>query len=72
MNASKEQAKVAKDNLWDAAEMVDMIGCPDDPLRDKIKRVLCQVENFVIAAERKLPTEAAFAKDRKRRKAVAK
>lgn len=66
MNASKEQCRSANKSLWDAAEKLDLL-IPGDDNRNEVKRLLLRVQTFLDVAERKLPTEAAFTKDRVRR-----
>jgi hypothetical protein len=61
MNASKEEARKANESLEAAAIHLDK--CMPESQRgnkDFIKRCLIRVQNFVEAAERKLPTEAAY------------
>lgn len=63
MNASKETAKeaqVAFSDLW--------LLIPDKE-KFKLGAKRATVEGFLTAAERKLPSEAAYAKDKERRKA---
>lgn len=63
MNASKENAKTANEAIEKAAILLDE-SVPDKAQRDKIKRHLCNAQNFIEAAERKLPREASFGRDR--------
>lgn len=66
MNASKEAAKAANEELEKAALLADKaIGNPAQ--LQELKRHLVRVQNFVEAAERKLPREASFNKDRIRK-----
>ena len=68
MNASKEEARKANEGLGRAATIADLIDRHPEP--DKLKELklcLVRVQNFVEVAERKLPTEAAYAKDKKRK-----
>ena len=67
MNASKENCRKANEDLWKAAEAADV--WISDPIgKDRLKKYLLKVQNFLEAAERKLPTEAAFARARDRKK----
>jgi hypothetical protein len=61
--ASKEAAKKASELLEMAAGMLDTY-IPDKATRDNVKRKLIQVQAFIEAAEKKLPREASFHKDR--------
>jgi hypothetical protein len=70
MNASKENAKKAQSDLWQAAEMMDKVLTKEQ--RDPIKRTLTRVLAFLESAERKLPTEAAYKRDKDRRAEKAK
>lgn len=66
MNASKEQAKAANENIEKAAQLLDQ-AIPDKNARDKVKQLLLIVQVFIEAAERKLPREASFGRDRIRK-----
>ena len=66
MNASKENARKARENLEECAEKMDLL-VPGDEDRLELKRYLIRVHNFLEAAERKLPSEATFTRDRKRK-----
>ena len=70
MNASKETAKSARNDLWRAAELLDL-HMLDVASKQAIKAHLLRADAFVEAAERWLPTEASFERDRQRRKAKA-
>ena len=59
MNASKEEARKAQRAFVDYRRKH---GTPADELADAI-------DYFLLAAERKLPTEASYQRDRKRRTA---
>ena len=61
MHASKEEARKANANLKKTASLLDECQAG---LRDEIKKCLIHVQNFVAAAERKLPNEASFKKDK--------
>lgn len=71
MNASKEEAAKAGIAILEAADLLD-VAVTDKPQRDEIKKRLIRIEAFVDAAKSKLPTEAAFARDKDRRKTAAK
>ena len=71
MNASKEEARKAAIRLDEAAYMLDRLLGPAMKDGNPIKQILVVIQAFIEAAERKLPTEAAYAKDRKRRKQTA-
>ena len=67
MNASKEECRKAIQNLWIAAKAVDeTISDPQE--RERIKRPLLRVEDFLEVSATRLPTEAAYERDRQRRK----
>jgi hypothetical protein len=70
MNASKEEARKAYKALEEAAMMLDSVVGYD--LVQGIKRRLARAQDFLEAAVRKLPTEAAYARDKGRRSAGAK
>jgi len=57
MNASKESARKAKE-IFDRMAYDELAHQTDESLF---------IQNFLIAAERKLPSESAFAKDKKRK-----
>lgn len=61
MNASKEQCRKAKEAL----RVVSIQGhiLPGDPTNE-----ILFINDFLEAAERKLPTEAAFSRDKKKSK----
>jgi hypothetical protein len=63
MNASKENAKKANAYAYD-------LQANPLTLRDRMNR-LEFIRRFLDAAERKLPTEAAFKRDQQRRKKAA-
>ncbi len=67
MNASKEEAKKANDDTAQVSRLIDAAVANPAYLRE-IKEVLGRVQAFVIAAERKLPSEAAYAKERTRKR----
>jgi hypothetical protein len=71
MNASKERAREAQNNLQEAAKMLDTIIIADKA-RDDIKRKLFPVLVFVEAAERKLPTETSYTRAAAKKKSAAK
>ena len=70
MNASKETARDAKQDLAQAVEMLDLL-VPGDEDRRELKRYLIRVQDFIEVAERKLPTDAAYQRDAKRRRTKA-
>lgn len=61
MYASKEEATKA---LFNLRVVSDRIG---QPLRDSLSGYLIALQEFLEAAGRKLPSEAAYAKDKKRK-----
>jgi hypothetical protein len=68
MNASKEEARKANESLETAAMHLDK--CMPESQRwnkDFIKQCLLRVQNFIEAAERKLPTEAAYSREKSRK-----
>jgi hypothetical protein len=77
MNASKEEARKAIRHLWEVAETLDEATRNGELVDgvdfvESLKRKLLCVQDFVKAAERKLPTEAAYAKEQNRKKRVRK
>lgn len=66
MNASKEQARQSLAYINMAATMLDA-HVDNVQAKNDIKRTLLNVQEFCEAAERKLPTEAAYKRDRQRR-----
>jgi hypothetical protein len=62
MNASKENARKANSYAYDLSES----------LRGKHAEKMLFLRDFLSAAERKLPTEQAFNRDRQRRRDKAK
>jgi hypothetical protein len=68
MNASKEEARKANEQLEECAGKMDLL-VPGDEDRKELKRHLLRVQGFLEAAERKLPTEAAYAKEKARKTA---
>lgn len=67
MNASKEEARKANKDIETCCEKMDLL-VPAKADRDELKRYLIRVQDFVEAAEKKLPTEAAYAREKTRRK----
>lgn len=66
MNASKEEAARAINELWRAAEELDRV-IPNPLHRQKVKESLVRVENFLERAKAKLPREASYAKAQQRK-----
>lgn len=68
MHASKEEARRADEALEEAIDMIDdAIGNPEQ--RDQINAHLFLARKFIHAAHAKLPTESAYARDKKRKRA---
>lgn len=66
VNASKEEAQHANRELEACASKMDLL-VPGDGDRNELKWHLARIQLFLEAAERKLPTEAALAKYRRRK-----
>lgn len=69
MNASKENARKARQLFLALPEEAEASSPEDDAKRNEAEKF---IEDFLVAAERKLPTEAAYAKEKARRKPTAK
>lgn len=67
MNASKENALKAEQDINEMAEKMDVL-VPGDEDRTELKRYLLRIQTFVEAAKRKLPTEAAYEKEKLRKR----
>ena len=63
MNASKEEARNANAALEQAALLLDALESGPD---HGVKRCLLRVQNFLEAAERKLPSKAAYRREEKK------
>ena len=64
MRASKEQAEMARQNF---AYLAEELGAYFDPVPKRLVSRIVQVGEFLNTAKRRLPTEASYDRDQKRR-----
>jgi hypothetical protein len=71
VDATKEDSRKCSQELENIARTLDLAGLDPETL-NHVKRDLVRVQSFVEACEKRLPSEAAVARDRARRRAKQK